>query len=190
MSKNEASKMPVPSEVTQSLQPSSEGVRARRAFMMKQFIPSTDFIVKNVVAHGKGTRVTLGRVYGVATGFFIKTNILPDGKQTTSTVLNGMFQAESYLTGELSEAVQVYLPAAYADKVKAIMESDPSIKVVELDCDIGLEATGKPIPYEWVVTAFREGEEMAVLKRLRSSRERPDNAPRLVQDPKKLLAAG
>jgi hypothetical protein len=45
--------------------------------------------------------------------------------------------------------------------------------MVEIDCDIGVEATGKVIPYEWVVVAFREGEEMAVLKKMRASRQRP-----------------
>lgn len=154
----------------------AQGVRARRAFMLKQFVPSPDWINTNIVAHGKGTKAILGRVFGVCTGYSMKNNVLPDGTPSSSIVLQGMFQAESYMTGELSEATTVYLPAAYAEKVKTAFDADPNIKVVELDCDIGLEATGKTIPYEWVVVAFREGEEMAVLKRLRGSRGRPADA--------------
>lgn len=157
----------------------SQGVRARRAFMLKQLIPQpggAEWINTNVVGKGKGYKVTLGRVFGVATGYSIKNNTLPDGSPSSSIVLHGVFQAEAYHSGELSEATTVYLPPAYAEKVKTIFDTDTETKVVEVDVDIGLEATGKVIPYEWVVTAFLQGEEMAVLKRLRSSRARPADA--------------
>lgn len=211
-----------------------EGIRARRAFMLKQFIPSATFITENVVAKGAGTQVVLGRVYGSATGTQRKTNQLPDGSFAESVVINGIFQAESYIDGVVSEATSVYLPMAYAEKVEAVFKSSMSVALdtagkpimeapkprmaavldsdghaviegdkvvmapvmvdgkpqfeasvakmvstltaVELDCDIGLEATGKTIPYEWVVIAYREGEAMDVLKRLRNSRKRPANA--------------
>lgn len=212
-----------------------EGIRARRAFMLKQFIPSATFITENVVAKGAGTQVVLGRVYGSATGTQRKTNQLPDGSFSESVVINGIFQAESYIDGVVSEATSVYLPMAYAEKVEAVFKSSMSVALdtngkpimeapkprmtavldgeghavldkagkvtmapvivdgkpqfeapvakmvstltaVELDCDIGLEATGKMIPYEWVVIAYREGEAMDVLKRLRNSRKRPTNA--------------
>jgi len=157
----------------------SEGVRARRAFMLKQFIPNPDWINVNIVAKGKGTQVTVGRVYGTCLGYEDKVNTLPDGSPSQSVALKGIFQAESYLTGELSEFTVAYLPAAYSEKVKAVFVSDQSIKLVELDCDIGLEATGKTIPYEWVVTAYIEGQEMARLKALRNRRARPATAPAL-----------
>ena len=170
----------------------SEGIRARRAFMPKHFIPNADWINKNVVAHGKGTKVTLGRLYGIASKCDVKHNTLPDGSASSSVVLFGAFEAEDYLTGELSSMTSAYLPAAYSERVEAVFASGmrtvenkdggppqqyQTINAVEIDCDIGLEATGKTIPYEWVVTAFREGEELAVLKRLRNSRDRPTTAP-------------
>lgn len=163
-----------PGQLTSEI--ASEGVRARRAFMLKHFVPNADWINTNIVAKGKGTQAILGRVFGVSTGYEVKTNILPDGKQSESIVLKGTFQAESYLTGEISEATTVYLPLAYSEKVKTVFDMDPTIKIVELDCDVGLEATGKTIPYEWVVIAFREGQAMALLRRLRESRARPTNA--------------
>lgn len=149
----------------------TEGTRARRAIMLKHFLPDGEFINKNVVAGGKGTQAKVGRIYGIATGYSRKNNTLPDGKVTESIVVNGMFHGESYLTGELSEASSVYFPMAYAEKIAACFEMGS--RTVEVDCDVGVEATGKTIPYEWVVIAFREGEEMDVLRRIRGTRARP-----------------
>lgn len=160
------------------------GVRARRALMLKQLLPDHDWINKNIVAHGKGSRGLVGRIYGMATSAVRKTNTLPDGSLTESISVNGVFSAESYLTGEISEASNVYFPMAYAEKLEALFISQPDIKVIEVDTDIGLEATGKTIPYEWVIVTYREGEEMAVLKRLKNSRKRPEQLLRLTSEAK------
>lgn len=151
-----------------------QGSRARKAFMPKQLVPDPDWINKNIVANGKGTRATLGRVYGVAMDYKVKVNALPNGGTAESTCLQGKFQIENFVTGELSDAVEIYLPDAYSMQVRAMMAADESIKVVEVDVDVGVEATGKTIPYEWVITAYRNGDEMAVLKRLREGRRRPE----------------
>lgn len=159
-------------EVTQDTgSVATDGTRARRALMLKQFLPDPDWINKNIVAGGKGTRGTIGRIYGIATGYDRKMNVLPDGSQSESIFVKGMFQSEGFITGELSEASGVYFPMAYAEKIAACF--DMGVKTVEVDCDIGLEATGKTIPYEWVVIAFREGQEMDVLRRIRGTRARP-----------------
>lgn len=166
-------------EVTEETTGTAVGTRARRALMLRHFIPNPDWINQNVVAKGKGTQVTLGRIFGVCTGWEAKQNTLPDGKVVDSIVAKGTFQSESYLTGEVGDASLVFFPMAYAEKIKAVFESDASIKVLEVDCDVGLEATGKTIPYEWVVVAYREGEDMGVMKRIKASRGRPANAPAL-----------
>lgn len=158
-----------------------EGKRARRAIMLKHFIPNPDWINKNIVANGKGTKAVLGRIFGVCTSTERKTNTLPDGSQSESVVAHGAFEMENYLTGELGSASSVYFPMSYATQIETVFKASPETQVVEVDCDVGLEATGKTIPYEWVVIAYREGEEMATLKRLRSARGRPANAaPRLL----------
>jgi hypothetical protein len=56
-----------------------EGVRARRSIMLKQMLPGdgVDWINKNVVSQGKGTRATFGRIYGQCNGYDIKHNTLP-----------------------------------------------------------------------------------------------------------------
>ena len=152
----------------------TEGIRARRGLTLKQMVPSQDWIMQNIVAGGKGTRATVGRIFGVVTSTQRKTNMVQD-KAIESIACVGMLNAESYLTGEISQGSSVYFPMAYAEQVEAMFKADPSITVVEVDCDIGLEATGKAIPYEWVTTAYLEGKEMAVLKRMRNARKRPDN---------------
>jgi len=169
-----------PAKISEQAAPvAPEGARQRRAFMPKHFIPNADWINVNIVAKGKGTKATLGRVFGVCTGFEIKNNTLPDGSPSSSVALKGMFNTENYMDGELSECTVTYLPASYSEKVMAMFQADDSLKVVEVDVDVGLEATGKTIPYEWVIIAYREGEEMAVLKRLRNSRGRPKDVPAL-----------
>lgn len=157
----------------------TEGRRARRAFMPRFFMPDQDFIVQNIIGKPRGHKVTLGRVWGVITSTGAKENTLPDGKKIESIVCIGVLQSESYITGELADYSQAYFPMAYAEKIAAVMTLN-GVQVVEVDCDIGLESTGKlNMPYEWAVTAFREGEEMAVLKRIKGSRERPASAPAL-----------
>jgi hypothetical protein len=96
----------------------------------------------------------MGRVFGICSGYTVKTNTLPDGTPSQSIVLGGAFQTENYMTGELGEGTQLYLPAAYSEKVKAIFDTGAvmdeagreirnSVRMVEIDCDIGVEATGK-----------------------------------------------
>lgn len=166
--------------------PENEGVRARRSIMLKHFLPGEgiDWINKNIVSQGKGTRATFGRIYGTCTGYEVKHNALPDGTPSSSIALFGDFETENFMTGEIGSGTMAFIPAAYSEKVKAIFDSNAilndegkeignRIRTVEIDIDVGVEATGKTIPYEWVVVAFKEGAEMATLKNLRNSRQRP-----------------
>lgn len=150
----------------------TEGVRARRAFMMKQFLPNPDWINANVVSKGQGTRATIGRIFGMATGAVRSSNEYK-GKTIESVHLRGTFRTQNYLTGEIAECSVVYFPNAYSEQVETMFLADKEMKIVEVDVDVGLEATGKTIPYEWVIVAFLEGDEMAVMKRLRNSRKPP-----------------
>lgn len=157
----------------------SKGVRARRAIMLKEFIPNADFIAKEVVGKGKGTIVMLGRVLGFVTSTADKENTLPNGEKSASVVCSGQFETENYMTGEISAASSVYFPSSFSEAIKAMFAADPELKVVEVDTDIGLEATGKTIPYTWVVVNHIQGEAQTPLKKLRSSRGRPSNVPAL-----------
>lgn len=168
----------------------STGVRARRAIMMKEFIPNADFIAKECVGKGKGTLVMLGRVFGFVTGVSEKQNTLPNGDKATSIVCNGQFETESYLTGEVSSATAVYFPSSFSEAIKAMFAVDESLKMVEVDTDIGVEATGKAIPYTWAVVNHIEGADQTPLKALKAKRGRPATAPALAAPaaPKQLTA--
>lgn len=147
-----------------------EGVRARRAFMLKFLIGGDgDWINKNIVAGGKGTAKIVGRVFGACMGAEKKVNVLPDGSSSESIVLYGQFEYESTVTGEIGQASSVYLPMAYAQQVAAVFASDATVKALEVDVDIGLEATGKTIPYEWLVINHVGGE-ASLLSKLRNRR--------------------
>ena len=160
----------------------STGVRARRAIMLKEFIPApgVDWINKNVVSAGKGTKVMLGRVFGFVTGVSEKAGTLPNGEKSVSIVCNGQFETENYVYGEISSASAVYFPSSFSEQIKAMFASDPDLKVVEVDTDIGVEATGKSIPYTWVVVNHIEGEAVTPLKKLKAARGKPVGVPALV----------
>lgn len=159
----------------------AKGFQVRKAFAMKQFLPHPNWINQNIVAHGQGTKATLGRVFGIATATERKRTTMNDGTVSESIYVKGSFEAESYIDGVVSRSAGVFLPMAYAEQIELALrpqlnEKGEEIRTVfsaEIDCDIGLEATGKIIPYAWTVTAFREGAEMDVLKRVRSTRAKP-----------------
>lgn len=177
-------------ETAAPVEAGSRGVRSRRAIMLKEFIPDPVFIAREVVGKGKGTKVMLGRIFGFVTGVTEKQNTLPNGDKATSIVCNGQFETENYLDGEVSVASAVYFPSSFSETVKAMFAADPELKVVEVDTDVGVEATGKTIPYTWVVVNHVEGEAITPFKRLRVARSRPASASALAHTAQKQLTAG
>lgn len=161
------------------------GVRTQRAIMLKQFVPNPDWINKNVVAGGKGTKAFVARLVGVVTGTRDKAGQLPDGSPSTSIVLEGNFESESYLDGEIAAASSVYLPAGFAESIKATFAADKEVSAIRIDLDIGLEATGKTIPYTWVIINHVEAPAQNMLKQMRLSRPRPAGAVAALPPPTK-----
>jgi hypothetical protein len=161
-------------EVKDEVNPGT-GMKIRKAFMLRMFLPDANWIAREVTAKGKGTTVMLGRVFGICTGFERKMNTVGD-KVIPSISIRGNFQAENYFTGEVSESASVYLPGALAEKLVTMFEGDENLKTIEIDTDIGVEATGKTIPYAWTATQWIDGDKQNPLARLKSSRKRPDNA--------------
>lgn len=146
----------------------SEGIRARRAFMTKFLLPNPDWINKEIVAHGKGTQKIVGRLVGFITGAEEQTNEF-QGKLLRSVVVYGQFEYESTVTGEIGASSSAFLPTSYSDAVLAQFKADPNLRAVEVDMDLGIEATGKPIPYEWLVIDHMGGDAV-MMKRLRNRR--------------------
>jgi hypothetical protein len=154
------------------------GMKVRKAFMLRMFLPDSNWIAREVVAKGKGTTVMLGRVFGICTSIERKMNTVGD-KVIPSISVRGIFQAENYHTGEVSESASVYLPSALAEKIATMFDNDASLKTIEIDTDIGVEATGKTIPYAWTATQWIDGDAQNPLARLKASRKRPENAAQL-----------
>lgn len=159
---------------TNTTQDGTEGKRVRRVLTMKNFT-TPEWVLQNVVAKGKGTAVKVGRVYGVATEVKKRTNEV-NGKPVESIAVIGTFEGVRLDTGETTNATTVYFPMAYAEQVAATLV-DPAVTMLQIDVDIGVEATGKAIPYEWTVTAFLSEREASVLTMLRNRRQARLAAP-------------
>lgn len=163
---NAADKAVTTAEAQPAEETNAEGMKTRRVIMNKMFLPDDDFIMKEVVGRGKGTKCVMGRVFGLCTAVEVKTSEY-QGKQLQSIALKGMFQYEGYMTGELGTGTTYYPPGAYAERVALVMKQEGTL-TVEVDIDVGLEATGKTIPYEWTCTAWTESGQFDVLRRLRA----------------------
>lgn len=145
-------------------------VRSVRAISMKAFLPpeGQSWINKTIVSQGKGFQKMLGRMYGMAARTERKVND-HQGKQLTSVSLIGAFECVVFETGEVISASQVYLPMAFAEQVEASLSLD-GVSNVQIDVDVGIEATGKTIPYEWVIYSHLAGAAQKALRRLRARR--------------------
>jgi len=78
------------------------------------------------------------------------------------------------VTGEVSDATSCYFPLAYAEKILTMFAADKRLEIVEIDTDIGVEATGKSIPYEWIVIGYAEDHGMEIMKRIKNRRGKPE----------------
>lgn len=145
------------------------GTRMRRAFMSRLMM-TREQITTMVLPKGIGARVHVGRFIGVATGLKEKFNTLPDGRQSRSVMLEGIFESQNELTGEVTQYTQAYLPMAFAESVEAAFKMNPDATSIQMDIDIGVEVTGKSIPYEWTVTSHIKGEASNILADLRQRR--------------------
>lgn len=117
-----------------------------------QMIPSVDWIMKNVVAKGPGTRVALARLIGVATDATVQQNNVK-GQMIDSIKLIGEFELTVFETGEVVIAGAAYLPKKWGTQVKMALDAagDDKGKRAEMLLTLGVQATGKSIPYSWTV---------------------------------------
>lgn len=146
---------------------SETGRRVRRTLMLKQFA-DPDWINRNVVAKGKGTHVAVGRIYGIAREFRKNVNDV-NGRQVESIAVSGSFEGVRFADGEILNGATVYFPMAYAERIAAALSMKGG-GMVQVDCDVGVEATGKAIPYEWTITNFVEDKAENILSALKNRR--------------------
>lgn len=153
------------------------GVKIRRAFTMKNFLPNPPlpWINQNVVARPVGTHVMVGRVYGIVYSCEDKQTKWND-KLIASIALAGDLQAQD-LQGRTTTFDLLFLPMAFASSVARALRG--GAHSVEIDVDIGLEATGKTIAYEWTVTSYLSGRAERALRNMANSRRIGGPAPQI-----------
>lgn len=145
-----------------------QGVRVQRVMTMNTFYPSIDWIMTEIVGKGVGTHVSVGRLYGKANATERQTNDYK-GKQLQSVVVSGMFEAVTLSTGEITRCSRIYLPMSFAEQIEMALRANPGA-LIDVDVDIGIEATGKSIPYTFTVTSYLEGQAERALRQMRMRR--------------------
>jgi hypothetical protein len=165
----------------------TSGVRARRAWTMKNFLPHPDWINQNVTPEAIGTHRLVGRVVGEVQKAERRTNTVVKGskqEQIVSIALIGLFTAIDLAEAQ-STFSMLFLPMAFAEQIEAALAME-GVTSVPLDVDIGLEKTGRTIPYEWTVTSYLEGRAQRALRQMVASRRTGSPAraaaPRLIAD--------
>ena len=149
------------------------GMRVDQALVMPALLPvaradAVDWIMRNVVAHGRGTHIVVGRVVGAAFRAEWRETEW-QGKQLRSVLLTGEFRMVSTVTNLVRENSELWLPTGYAKALAAKLALYPDA-IAEFDVDIGIEATGRTIPYAWTVVSHLRQRSSERLERLWGNR--------------------
>lgn len=161
------------------------GIRVDQALVMPALLPvpradAVDWIMRNVVGLGRGTHITVGEVVGAAFKAEWRETEW-QGKILRSVLLTGEFRMRSALTGLIRENAELWLPVGYAKAVAAKLALYPD-SIAEFDVDIGIEATGRTIPYAWTVVSHLRQRSSDRLEKLWGQRNRAA-APGLLAAP-------
>lgn len=136
----------------------NQGRVVANAIMMTDFVKKKDAIIFGASAP-PGEVKWLGTIIGRATDMKEKMTAQPDGGSIRSVEFGGFFEKTVYETGELGSARAVYLPRAFTAELEmGLAESkkaDPTA-TIDFAVEIGLEATGRTIPYTYRVRAFHQ----------------------------------
>jgi hypothetical protein len=168
------------------------GQRVGRILTPKDLLPASDpQFTARLGIEPPGTLVILGSLIGVVNSTERKTTQW-QGKDLESVWLNGEFEMVKRQTGEVKAAPTAILPKAFGITIETALaglkgnfngEGHDAAQLT-IDCDIGLESTGRPIPYEWVVIYYREGKAQKAMRDARARRE-----ARIVRQERKSLPA-
>lgn len=154
--------------------PDDEGRRVRLVITTKDFLPGgdTDWPRQHIAPAPRGTRAILGNLAGQVLRTERRTTPYKD-KVLESVWLHGNFEAMLRGTGEIISAPAAILPRAFGTMIEnALADCEPGEKMdLRIDCDIGLEATGRSIPYEWIVIYYHEGKAQKAMREIRSRRD-------------------
>lgn len=129
-----------------------------------------------VAGKPRGWNMPIGRIIGYA-----KRGERRDSKAPVkpgadplppSYFINGTFECTSLMDGTIRTAPWLILPRAAGDMMETAFNSGGAERVL-LDIELGIEATGRAIPYTYTVTAYgtRETADQKALSALRARQE-------------------
>lgn len=153
------------------------------SFLTPAQLADPDWILRNVVVEGKGTHKLLGRVLGVCVAASRQINN-HQGKELESFALLGGFELENNANGVILQSDKLFLPNRFGRQIYAALQGAPEGTRIKVDVDIGVEATGKPIPYAWTIAVFTESpldREMAQLRAARRPQIAARPTPKLIE---------
>ncbi len=106
----------------------------------------------------EGTIKWLGTIIGKTTGGKEKITTQPDGNQLRSFQFEGIFECYIYDTDETKSARSVFLPKSIANELeltlREALESGDKDTTVQFALEIGIEATGRNIPFGYKIRSF------------------------------------
>jgi hypothetical protein len=159
----------------QAIEADDRGQRVGRIITTKDYLPRGDVqFTARLGMEPVGTQVILGSLVGVVNSTERKITQW-QGKELESVWLNGEFEAIMAGTGEVKAAPTAILPKAFGLTIETALaglkRNGADDAELTIDCDVGLESTGRPIPYEWIVIYYREGKAQKALRDARGRRE-------------------
>lgn len=179
-----------------------DGVRLGQILAMATCLPctradTTDWITRNVLVHGRGTHLIVGRVFGYVTDSEDRVHE-HQGKQLESVLLLGDFGIQSTVGAADAEGGELYMPKGYGTLMRNALRTERAEALAQcarrfgvpvdqlndeqragalasvrlkIDVDLGLEATGRSIQFAWtVVSRFRSRRPESEFEQLRQAR--------------------
>lgn len=134
------------------------GLKVQTFIAPKDFLPGRDpaWAIQKIAPLPRGQLVELGTLGGVVIGTERKTFKDPDGSTSESVWLKGDFVATAVNpeTGEVTTMTSgnAIIPTSMAVKIENAFRQ--GAEKIMLDLEIGIEATGRMIPYAYRVTFY------------------------------------
>lgn len=150
------------------------GTRIETFISPRTFV-SQEWCLQNIASKPRGHHVTIGRIAGYAVASERRDSAMPvkpgDKPMPASVWIKGEFEAVVLTTGELKSARWLILPRAAGELVEQAFQD--GAERAFLDLELGVEATGRSIPYAYTVTTYggRDNEARRMVKAIRARQE-------------------
>lgn len=144
-------------------------------FISPRDFASIEWIHQHVTPQPAGYHVTVGRIAGYAVNGEERESSIAvkagEKKPPPSFWVKGQFESTALGTGEVKTAPWLILPRSAGELLKGAFQS--GAERVLLDLEIGLQTTGKALPYRWTVRAYgtASGEAQRIVAMIKSRQE-------------------